>query len=110
MMQDTISTIESRLRQSGSIPDPQRQELLDLLGRLKVEVSHLSQTHREQAQSIASFTEVSTFEATRATKNPESLAHSIGGLQASASEFEVTHPQLAGIVSRLATLLSNMGI
>jgi len=110
MMQDTLSTIESRLRQGGSMPEQQRRELLELLAQLKVEISHLSQTHREQAQSIASFTDVSTFEATRATKNPESLAHSIGGLEASASEFEVTHPQLAGIVNRLATLLSNMGI
>lgn len=110
MMQDTISQIENRLRHSGSIPDSSRDELLLLLRQLRIEVSQLSQTHQEQAQSIASFTDVSTFEATRANKNPESLAHSLGGLQASVSEFEASHPQLAAVVSRLTTLLSNMGI
>jgi len=110
MMQDTISKIESRLQHSGSLPDNTRAELLNLLAQLKVEVARLSQTHEEQAQSIASFTDVSTFEATRATKNQQSLDHSIGGLQSSVSGFEASHPQLAGVVSRLANMLSNMGI
>lgn len=109
-MQDTISKIESRLQHSGALSDNARADLLGLLAQLKVEVSRLSQTHQEQAQSIASFTEVSTFEAMRATKNPESLAHSIGGLQSSVSGFETTHPQLAAVVSRLSNMLSNMGI
>jgi hypothetical protein len=110
MMHDTISKIEDRLQHSGALPDNARAELLSLLAQLKVEVSRLSQTHEEQAQSIAAFTEVSTFEATRATKNPKSLEHSIGGLESSVSGFEASHPQLAGVVSRLANLLSNMGI
>jgi len=109
-MQDTISQIEERLRHSGSLPEKTRTELLSLLGQLKAEVSSLSQTHKEQAQSIASFTDVSTFEALRAKKNPESLAHSIGGLESSVSELQASHPKLAGVVNRLSNMLSNMEI
>jgi hypothetical protein len=109
MMQDTISKIENRLQQ-GALPDHTRAELLSLLAQLRVEVSRLAQTHEEQAQSIASFTDVSTFEATRTEKNQKSLEHSIGGLESSVSELEASHPQLVGVVSRLAHMLSNMGI
>ena len=109
-MQETIAKIESRLQQSGSLPEQTRAELLNLVAQLKVEVARLSQTHKEQAESIASYTDASTFEATRADKNTQSLQSSISGLEASVSELEASHPQLAGVVSRLANMLSNMGI
>jgi hypothetical protein len=110
MTQDTIEKIEGRLQRATCLPDKARAELLDLVAQLKVEMAPLAKTHQEQAQSIASFTDVSTFEATRATKNQKSLEHSISGLESSVSELEATHPQLTGVVSRLANLLSNMGI
>ena len=110
MTQDTITKIEARLQHAGSLSDEARGELLKLLAQLRVEVASLSKTHKEQAESIASFTDVSTFEATRATKNPDALEHSIGGLKSSVSELETSHPQLTGVVGRLANLLSNMGI
>ncbi len=90
--------------------DEQRAELLKLLGQLKTEVSELSKTHREQAESIASFAEVSAREATRQSKNAQTLRHSIGGLQSSVGEFETSHPRLAGVVNRIASMLANMGI
>jgi hypothetical protein len=92
------------------VDDTHRAELLKLLGELRGEIAALSKTHQEQAQSIASFAEVSAQEATRATKNPETLRHSIGGLESSVGEFEKTHPQLVGIVNRIAGMLANMGI
>ncbi|HZM05954.1 MAG TPA: DUF4404 family protein [Candidatus Saccharimonadales bacterium] len=110
MLQDTISKIEDRIRGSDAINDGHRTELLGLLGQLKEEIGRLSKTHREQAESIASFAEVSVHEATRATKNPELLRHSTGGLESSVGEFEKTHPQLVGIVNRIASTLANMGI
>ncbi|HWD20401.1 MAG TPA: DUF4404 family protein [Verrucomicrobiae bacterium] len=110
MMQDTISKIESRLQNSGSLPDNTRAELLHLLAQLKLEVARLAATHAEQAQSIASFAEVSAFEAMREKKNPASLAHSIGGMESSVTEFEASHPQLVAVVNRLSNMLSNMGI
>jgi hypothetical protein len=110
MLQDTISKIEGRIRSSGSVNDAHRAELLDLLGRLRGEIGTLAQTHQEQAESIAAFADVSAQEATRETKNPETLRHSIGGLESSVEEFEKSHPQLAGIVNRIASTLANMGI
>jgi hypothetical protein len=110
MLKDTISKIEGRIRNAGAVDDTQRAELLKLLGQLRGEIAALSKTHQEQAQSIASFAEVSAQEATRETKNPETLRHSIGGLESSVGEFEKTHPQLVGIVNRIAGMLANMGI
>jgi len=110
MMQETIAKIEARLQHATALPEKTREELLTLVAELKTEVGRLPSANKEQAESIASFTDVSTFEATRAAKNQKSLEHSIGGLEASVSELEASHPQLAGVVSRLANLLSNMGI
>ena len=109
-MQETIAKIESRLQQSGSLPEQTRAELLSLVAQLKVEVERLSQTHKQQAENIASYTDASTFEATRTDKNSESLKSSVSGLEASVSELEASHPQLTGLVNRLANMLSNMGI
>jgi hypothetical protein len=110
MLQETISKIEGRIQNSGALGDEHRAELLKLVGQLKTEITTLSQTHQEQAESIASFAEVSAREATRESKNPQVLRHSIGGLQSSVGEFETSHPGLAAVVNRIASLLANMGI
>jgi len=113
MLQDTITKIvkiEARLQNSAALGEEQRAELLSLLAQLKTEITKLSKTHREQAESIASFAEVSATEATRESKNPQTLRHSIGGLQSSVGGFESTHPKLAAVVNRIASVLANMGI
>jgi len=110
MLQDTISKIEGRIRSSGAVDDTQRAELLALLTGLRSEIGTLSKTHQEQAESIAAFADVSAQEATRETKNPATLRHSISGLESSVGEFEKSHPQLVGIVNRIASVLANMGI
>ena len=110
MLHDTIAKIEKKLRNSNSLKDGQREDLLRLVSTLKSEIAGLSRTHDEQAQSIAGFTELSTHEATREEKNPELLKLSLQGLSSSVEGFEKSHPQLVGIVNRIATTLSNMGI
>ena len=110
MLQETISSIEGRIRNAGTLGEAQRAELLRLMGQLKGEITELSKTHHEQAESIASFTELSAREATRQSGNPEVLRHSIGGLRSSAAEFETSHPRLTEIANRIASLLANMGI
>jgi hypothetical protein len=110
MLRDTISKIEGRIRNSSAVDEAHRTELLKLLGQLQGEIDALARTHQEQAESIASFAEVSAQEATRETKNPETLKHSIGGLESSVGEFEKTHPQLTAVVNRIASMLANMGI
>jgi hypothetical protein len=110
MVHETISKIEERLRTPGSIPDDQRDELLRLLATLKNEVQSLSRTDAEQAQSIVRFAELSAHEATRKQKSPDLLKLSVEGLSSSVDGFEKSHPELVGIVNRICTMLSNMGI
>lgn len=110
IMKDTISEIEERIRSAGALKEENRAELLGLLRELKSQISTLSKTNQEQAQSIAGFTGVSAHEATREEKNPKLLKHSILGLQSSVHDLEQSHPQLVGVVDRIATMLANMGI
>jgi hypothetical protein len=110
MIEDTIGKIEARIQGADSIKDERRQELLELLGKLKSEVASLSQTHGEQAESIAGFTDLSTHEATRAEQNPALLKLSLEGLGSSVSEFEKSHPRLVRLVNAISNTLSNLGI
>jgi len=110
MLDDTLSKLETQIQNAGAMRDENRAELLQLLKQLKAEVSTLSKTHEEQAQSITGFTEISTHEAMRESKNPAALKHSVAGLSSSVDELEKTHPQLVAVVNRIATTLSNMGI
>lgn len=110
MIHDTISKIEDRIRDSGTVQPERKQELLHLLATLKQEVGELAKTHQEQAQSIAGFTQVSAHEATRASQNPALLRHSLDGLRSSVEEFQQTHPRLVQIVNNICQTLSNLGI
>lgn len=110
MLLDTLSKIEAKLQNAHSIKEEQRNELLKLLSTLKGEVTSLSRTHDEQAQSIAGFTQLSAHEATREEKNPELLQLSLKGLSSSVDGFEKSHPQLVALVNRICNTLSNMGI
>src|SRR4051812_15784612 len=110
MIEDTIGKIESKIQAAESVKEERRQELLELLGTLKSEVAQLSQTHGEQAESIAGFTEVSAHEATRTKQNPQLLKLSLDGLKSSVEGFEETHPRLAQIVSAISSTISNLGI
>ena len=110
MIQKTIENIEARIRQSGSVSDEGRAELLKLLAMLKAEVGELSKTHPEQAESISSFAQASAHEATRKEKNPDLLKLSLEGLTSSVKEFETSHPGLLKIVNGVSQALANMGI
>ncbi len=110
MIEETIGKIEARIQSADAIKDERRRELLELLGTLKSEVADLSRTHGEQAESIASFTELSTHEATRAAQNPQLLKLSLQGLASSVKGFEESHPRLVQIVNGISSALSNLGI
>jgi len=110
MIDDTISKIEARLKESGSLSDEARRELSRLLGTLKAEITELSKTHADQAESIVGFAQTSTHEATREEKNPELLKLSLEGLETSVAGFEESHPELVQLVNRICTTLSNLGI
>jgi hypothetical protein len=110
MIEDTVSKIEAKIQGADSINPNRKQELLHLLGTLKSEISELSKTHGDEAQSIAGFTEVSAHEATRAEQNPELLELSLQGLSSSVEGFEKSHPRLVQIVNAISNALSNLGI
>ena len=110
MIEETLREIESRLKNSESIREERRVELLNLFTTLKSEVDELSKTHSEQAQSIAGFTNVSTHEATRSAQNPELLSLSLAGLKSSVEGFEESHPKLVRIVNSISQTLCNLGI
>ncbi len=110
MIEKTISELEAKVRSSAAVGEDKKQELLDLLSRLKTEIGRLEKTHSEQADTIAGFTKLSTHEATRQNKNPSTLEHSVAGLRSSVEEFEQTHPKLAQIVDNLSKTLSSWGI
>jgi hypothetical protein len=110
MIEDTIVKIEARIKAGESINPARREELLQLLATLKSEMAALSQTHGEQAQSIASFAEVSAQEATRTQQNPQLLKLSLEGLGHSVEGFEKSHPRLVQIVNSISNTLSNLGI
>jgi len=110
MIDETTSQIEARLKDTSSLSEEARQELARLLATLKMEVTELSKTHAEQAQSIAGFAQTSTHEATREEKNPQLLELSLEGLATSVEGIEESHPRLVQLVNRICTTLSNLGI
>ena len=110
MVEQTITQIEERIKKAKSLDDEKKKQLLDLLSTLKTEVSKLSRTDAEDAQSITGFTEVSIHEAMREEKNPQLLKLSLKGLSTSVERFENSHPRLVGIVNSICSFLSNIGI
>jgi len=110
MIRDTISEIEAKLKDAGSLSAEAKRELSELLAKLKAEVTDLARTDADQARSIASFAQASTHEATRSEKNEQLLKLSLDGLSASVEGFEQSHPQLVQIVNRISTMLANLGI
>ncbi|HEY5297326.1 MAG TPA: DUF4404 family protein [Verrucomicrobiae bacterium] len=110
MIENTITKIEAKIRGANAVTEERKRELLQLLGTLKSEIGKLSETHGEQAQSIAGFANVSAHEATRVEKNPQSLEHSVRGLRSSVDGFEQSHPKLVQIVNSISNTLSNLGI
>lgn len=110
MIEKTIKNIESRVADAKSIDEKDRNELLKLLGELKEEVTELSKTHAEHAESITGFAQVSAHEATRDTKNEELIKLSLKGLTSSVGELETSHPQLVAVVNKISHILANMGI
>ena len=110
MIRDTLGKIETKIQKADSIQEEKKTELLDLLSTLKTEIAELSKTHGDQAQSIASFTEISAHEATREAKNPQLLRLALEGLSSSVNGFESSHPKLVQIVNSFCVTLSNLGI
>jgi chromosome segregation ATPase len=109
MIEKTISQIEERLRGLGTLDAARKQELLDLLGKVKAEAGALERTHGHQAKSIADSLSASTEAATSGERSPESVRSSVAGLRSSVEGFEQSHPKLVSLVNSLSNMLANLG-
>ena len=110
MIEKTISEIEAKVSGAEAVSGEHKRELLELLGKLKSEVGTLSQTHSEQADSIANFAKLSAHEATRSEPNAQLRELSNQGLLSSVEGFEQSHPKLVQVVSSISKTLSDLGI
>ena len=105
--QDRLDKIEENLKQCKAIKERDKNELLTLLAILRIEISELSRTHHEEAESIVRFVELSAHEATSCEKSPMLFNLSIEGLTSSVQGFEISHPRLAAISIGFCTMLAN---
>ncbi|KQC07572.1 MAG: hypothetical protein APR62_06305 [Smithella sp. SDB] len=110
MIKDRLDKIEEKLKQSNTIKENDKAELLNLLKTLRTEIAGLSRTHHEQAESVVGFAELSTHEATRSEKSSELFDLSIEGLTSSVHGFEASHPRLVDIINTFCTMLAKLGI
>lgn len=107
MIDERIQRTESTVQSAADIPEERKAAVLGLLGKLKARINTLSETHEEEARSIAHLVETSADEATQANrKRPAAL----NGLKDSVQKFESSHPELVEVVNEFATALANMGL
>jgi len=110
MTDEHIEKTKSAIESAENIPADRKAELLDLLSKLKPAIAKVSQTHHEDARSIARLVEASAHETIRPEKKPEHTNRLLRELRESAQNFEATHPHLAAFVNQYSTLLSALGI
>ena len=110
MSPDSLTRLETKIQEATGLNAQHKTELLNLLANLKDELAGLSTTYEEHAHSITSFTDISTHEATRQSKNQQLLHIAIEGLSTSVEELEASHPELVATVNKLCNLLSSLGI
>jgi Domain of unknown function (DUF4404) len=110
MIPETLSQIEARVRQTGSLTEDNKAELLKLLAALRTEIGDLARTKSDEAHRIAAIARNSTEAATHDQTNPELVKQSLDQLASAVSGFEESHPRLVEVVNRMATMLSSCGI
>jgi prefoldin subunit 5 len=109
MTDEHIEKTKSAIESAENIPADRKAELLDLLSKLKPAIAKVSETHHEDARSIARLVEASAQETIRTEKEPEHSKKLLHELRESVERFEASHPQLASFVNQYSTLLSALG-
>jgi hypothetical protein len=110
MIPETLSQIEARVRQTGSLTEDNKGELLKLLAALRTEIGDLARTKSDEAHRIAAIARNSTEAATHDQTSPELVKQSLDQLASAVSGFEESHPRLVDVVNRIATMLASCGI
>ncbi|PYI96606.1 MAG: hypothetical protein DME98_11725 [Verrucomicrobia bacterium] len=110
MTDEHIEKTKSAIESAENIPADRKAELLELLSKLKPAIAKVSETHHEDAKSIARLVEASAHETVRAEKKPEHTNRLLHELKRSVENFEGSHPQLVAFTTRYSALLSALGI
>jgi hypothetical protein len=110
MTDERIAKIQSAVESAENIPADKKAQLLDLLSKLQPAIAKVSETHHEDAKSIAHLVEASAHEATRAEQKPESIKKLLRELEQSVENFEASHPKLVALVTEYSAFLSAVGI
>ena len=110
MTDEHIEKTKSAIASAENIPADRKAELLDLLSKLKPAIAKVSETHHEDARSIARLVEASAQETIRTQKKSEQSKKRLHELKQSVENFEASHPGLAAFVNQYSTLLSALGI
>ena len=110
MTDEHIEKTKSAIESAGNIPADRKVELLDLLSKLKPAIAKVSETHHEDARSIARLVEASAQETIRAQKKPERSKRLLHELKQSVDNFEASHPELTAFVTKYSAVLSALGI
>ena len=110
MTDEHIEKTKSAIEAAGNIPADSKAELLDLLSKLKPAIAKVSETHHEDARSIARLVEASARETIRTQKKPEQSKKLLHELKQSVENFEASHPELTAFVTKYSAVLSALGI
>ncbi len=110
MIEDRIQKIEDRIQAASHLPPELKAELLDVTAQLRKELLELHSQSSEKAHAVTELTETSANHATNPENNVPSIEKAIQELNESVEEFEVSHPDLAAALNRMAMILANMGI
>src|SRR5438046_9925366 len=94
MTDEQIEKTKSAIESAENIPADRKAELLDLLSKLKPAIAKVSETHHEDARSIARLVEASAHETIRAEKKPEHANRVLHELKRTEKNFEAAHPEI----------------
>src|SRR5438105_14890290 len=104
MTDEHIEKTKSAIASAENIPADRKAELLDLLSKLKPAIAKISETHHEDARSIARLVEASAHETIRPEKKPEHTNRLLHELRESAQNFEASHPQLVAFTTKYSAV------
>ena len=97
MIDETLRKLEERIRSSQRTGDDAKQDLLGIVGELRTELAEISETHGDDARSLAGHA------AAAADGTPNTVEDSV-------LEFEAAHPRIVGLVRSFLRTLSDAGI
>src|SRR6266852_9203729 len=99
MTDKRIEKTKLAIESAGNIPADKKAELLGLLSKLKPTIAKVSETHHDDARSIARLVEASAQETIRDQKKPEQSKTLLHELKRSVENFEASHPELVAFVT-----------